>query len=178
MLEKVTNPFNGLYKDYHCFGCSEKNRKGLHLTFYRSGDTLWSYWHPDTDLQGYHNVLHGGIQATLADEIAAWWVYAIGGTAGFTSRLSIRYLKSLSVVEGKIYLTAEKVEQRRNIIMVNVKLFNSRLNVCAMAEVDFFTFSPEKARRDMYYPGLEAFRGERGDATDYGFPGELFRALA
>ena len=29
---------------------------------------------------GYNDILHGGIQATLLDEIATWVVYAVLGT--------------------------------------------------------------------------------------------------
>ena len=73
-MKKISNGYVSL-KDYNCFGCSPNNGNGLRLHFYSEGDFVISKWTPTHDFEGYHNVLHGGIQATLLDEIANWSVY-------------------------------------------------------------------------------------------------------
>jgi acyl-coenzyme A thioesterase PaaI-like protein len=177
-LEKLNNPFSVLYDGYHCFGCSKRNTKGFHLDFYRKGRAIYSIWNPDSDLQGYHNLLHGGIQATLMDEMGAWWIYTVAGTAGLTSKLSIRYLKSVPIYEGHIFLRASEIERRRNIYTLKGELFSNGMELCARAELDFFTFPVEKAMHEMYYPGLENFMGTMVESKDQGFPDALFEAVA
>lgn len=177
LIEKVENPYEVLYEGYHCFGCSKRNDKGLHLEFYRHGDRVFSSWEPDTDLQSYHNILHGGIQATMLDEVGAWWIYLVAGTAGFTSRLSVRYRKNVSVVDGALFLVASPIIRRRNIFSVNSRLFNNTLEVCAEAEIDYFTYPVEKAMRDLYFPGTDAFKSSVVESKDYGFPDKLFAEL-
>ena len=60
---------------YNCFGCSPDNPHGLHMEFYEDGEEIISTWQPTHDAQGWIDTLHGGIQATLADEIASWGVF-------------------------------------------------------------------------------------------------------
>ncbi|HRZ42163.1 MAG TPA: PaaI family thioesterase [Bacteroidales bacterium] len=177
-IEKLNNPFEQIGDGYHCFGCSSKNPKGLKLDFFRNGRTLITRWHPDPDLQGYHNLLHGGIQATLLDETAAWWIYAIAGTAGFTSRLSVRYHKGASVAEGDLYTVGREILQRRNLYLIEVNLYNHRLELCSSGELEFFTYPVEKALADLYYPGHEQFKGTWGYPEDFGLPAGLPEALA
>lgn len=72
-MKKIRNPF-ALHKsqDYNCFGCSPDNEIGLNLEFWDTGDEIITQWMPDNKFVGYKNVLHGGIQATIMDEIASW----------------------------------------------------------------------------------------------------------
>ncbi len=72
-MKKIRNPYVDL-KGYNCFGCSPNNIQGLHMHFEEHGEKIISEWTPKMQFQGYKNVLHGGIQATLMDEIASWCV--------------------------------------------------------------------------------------------------------
>jgi len=92
-MRKISNPFTGL-DGYNCFGCSPDNISGLHMTFYEDDEELVSVWDPKDHFHGYLNILHGGIQATLMDEISSWVVYIKLRTAGFTSKLNVRGLTS------------------------------------------------------------------------------------
>ena len=177
LIEKVKNPHLVL-EGYNCFGCAKENIKGLHLDFFLYDNMVFSKWSPDVDLQSYHNILHGGIQATLLDEAGAWWIYLVPATAGFTSRLSVRYHKGVSVVDGDIFIVAKLKEQRRNLFTVDARLFSNRLELCAHGEIEYFTFSHDLAKKKMYYPGVDAFRGELVESSDYGFPDALFTELA
>lgn len=173
LIEKVKNPFHG-NKEYRCFGCSDQNRKGLHLVFFKHNDLALTLWEPDPDLQGYFNVLHGGIQATLADELGAWWIYLHAVTTGMTMRLEMRYKKKMRTDKGKIFIVAKEKSRRRNIISISAGLYNSTAELCSHAELDYFVFSEHEAKRKLKYPGVEAFAGEMVESSDYGFPDKLF----
>lgn len=156
MQRKVVNPFVG--KDgYHCFGCDPKNKFGLRLNFVDEGEYLTATWMPEDHFQGYHNVLHGGIQSTLIDEIASWYVYAKLQTAGVTSRLEVRYKKPVYTNKGVLKLRAKLLGMKRNLADFEVELLNNAGQLCAVAQVQYFTFSEKTAREKYWYPGGDAF---------------------
>jgi len=62
------------------------------MQFFDEGDSVISTWEPTGNFQGWHNVLHGGIQATLMDEIASWVVFTKLGTTGVTSKWKLSLL--------------------------------------------------------------------------------------
>jgi acyl-coenzyme A thioesterase PaaI-like protein len=178
MIERVNNGFEGRGDGYHCFGCSSNNRKGLKLMFFRHYQTVFARWEPDPDLQGYFDTLHGGIQATMLDEASAWWVYLIAGTAGFTSRLSIRYHRNAKIADSPLFVRAIAKERRRNLVMLEATLFSAEGERYASGDVQFFTYPLKDALENMRYPGLDAFKGEMVDPKDYSFPTLLLDALA
>jgi uncharacterized protein (TIGR00369 family) len=155
-MRKIRNPFRGL-EGYNCFGCSPDNSSGLQLSFVEEGEELVSVWTPKSFLQGYHNILHGGIQATLMDEIASWVVYVKLDTSGFTSTMNVRYLKPVYVNDTRLTLRAHLKEMRRNLADIEVRLFDSDQNLCAQALITYFTFSKEKSHGRLYTPDHEQF---------------------
>ncbi len=127
------------------------------MTFSEEGEEIISHWDPKKHFQGYLNVLHGGIQATLMDEIASWTVYTKAGRAGVTSRMNVRYYKPVMVDEGTLTIRAKLEGMKRNLAEVKVQLYNSRNILCAEGTVLYFTYSEEKSKESLYYPGAEDF---------------------
>ncbi|MBE0678178.1 MAG: PaaI family thioesterase, partial [Bacteroidales bacterium] len=104
---KIRNPFDA--EAYKCFGCSPSNPVGLKLTFEEEDGKMYASWDPSPHFQGYVNVLHGGIIATLLDEVGAWCIYVTAGTSGVTSSLTVRYLKPVYISKGTVRVEAELV---------------------------------------------------------------------
>jgi len=150
-IKRVRNPFAGS-AGYNCFGCSPDNEIGLRLSFIDEGDYLIAEWEPTAHFQGYKNVLHGGIQATLIDEIASWFVYVKMKTAGVTSKLEVRYKKPVYTDKGKIKLRAKLQQQRRNLADIDVELFDNQGQLCATGVAQYFIFSEKIAKEKLYYP--------------------------
>jgi len=155
-VRKVINPFRGL-EGYNCFGCSPDNKFGLQLSFVDEGEYLTASWTPKEYFQGYNNMLHGGIQSTLIDEIASWYVYAKLKTAGVTSRLEVRYKKPVYTNKGDIKLRAKLLGMQRNLANFEVELFDNDGVLCAFGNVQYFTFNEKVSREKFWYPGGEAF---------------------
>ena len=162
-MRNLRNPFSRL-EGYNCFGCSPDNPLGLHLVFTEEDDEIVSHWQPDKNFQGYFNILHGGIQATLMDEIASWTVYVKVKTAGFTSKADIRYLKTVGMDQGPLMLRAKVKQMRRNLADIEVLLFDKNNTLCAKALMTFFTFPPDQSKQFMYYPGHVQFYEEQVDS--------------
>jgi len=155
-MKKITNPYAEM-PGYNCFGCSPKNEHGLQMRFFEEGDKVVSTWEPRGYLQGFHNVLHGGIQATLMDEIASWLVQVKTNTAGVTSELRVRYKKTVYINNGPILLKAKLKGMRRNLADVEVQLYDNENKLCAEADVTYYTFPPEIAKEKLHFPGRKAF---------------------
>ena len=163
-MKKLRNPFTKL-EGYNCFGCSPNNQIGLHLTFTEENDEIVSHWQPDENFQGYFNILHGGIQAALMDEIASWTVYVKVKTAGFTSKAEFRYLKTFGMDQGPVTLRSRVKQIRRNLADIEVLLFDKNKTLCAKGLLTFFTFPIEKSKQAMYYPDHTEFY-ETSDPAD------------
>ena len=55
-----------------CFVCGESNPLGLQLRFHADGDEVRTRFVPRPEHIGFKGVVHGGLLATLLDEIMVW----------------------------------------------------------------------------------------------------------
>ncbi|HCC71052.1 MAG TPA: PaaI family thioesterase [Bacteroidales bacterium] len=155
MRRKIINPYNPQLNK--CFGCSKTNPIGLKMEFEEVDNYIMAVWEPKEYYQGYINVLHGGIIATLLDEAGAWCVTVKMGTAGVTSELKVRYLKPVFMNRGNINIKARilKVEDRH--VYLKCELTDGNGKICAESEAVFFTYPEEIAKRKFGFPGKEQF---------------------
>ncbi len=154
--KKIHNPYVNL-EGYNCFGCSPNNQLGLRLEFYEEGDYIISEWEPSSHLSGYKAVLHGGIQATLLDEIASWCVQVKLKTAGVTANIDLRYKKPVFVNKGNLLLKACIKDVTKRIAHVDTQLFDHENNLCCGGIIKYFIYPKEIAREKLYYPEFEKF---------------------
>lgn len=154
-IKEIRNPFDA---DHNmCFGCGPKNRTGLKLSFREDDEKLYALWDPLPEYQGYINVLHGGIIATLLDEAGAWCIYVKAGTTGMTSVMTVRYLKPVHISKGKIRVEARLLKQERTKAIIAASLYDGEGKLCAEGDLDYFIYPEMIARSRYYYPGKDAF---------------------
>ncbi len=155
-MRKIINPYAEL-EGYNCFGCSPHNDLGMQMEFFEDGEYIVSKWDPKKHLTGYGNILHGGIQSTILDEIASWVVYVKVKTAGVTANLNVKFKNTVFVDKGELAIRAKLVEQNKRFATIHAELLNAEGKVCSEAEVKYFIFPPEVATRKYHYPGVDAF---------------------
>ncbi|HAN18823.1 MAG: hypothetical protein A2X13_08020 [Bacteroidetes bacterium GWC2_33_15] len=155
-MKKINNPFTHI-PGYNCFGCSPDNQLGLQMHFFEEGEWIISPWKPRPHLTGYGNILHGGIQTTLMDEIASWLLYIKLETAGVTSGINVKFKKAVETDKGIITIRAKLVDHNRKLATIYTELLNTKGELCTEAEIKYFIFSQDVAREKFYYPGKEAF---------------------
>ena len=90
-----------------CFGCAPHNTKGLKLRFWYTEEGCISYHRIPQEYCGFTGLIHGGIIATLLDEVAAWTVITHLFRVGMTIQVLVKYLKPVPtdedlVITGKI----------------------------------------------------------------------------
>ncbi|MGI6065872.1 MAG: PaaI family thioesterase [Bacillota bacterium] len=89
-----------MYNTYEsmCFACGKQNPIGLKLQFREENDEYITVFTPGKEHQGYPGIIHGGITATILDEVCARYVFAKGVPA-FTAALNVRYRKGIPIGE-------------------------------------------------------------------------------
>ncbi len=103
-----------LIDDGFCFVCGPKNPIGLRLNFLFDGKTIKTEFTPQKEHQGYFNIVHGGIIATLLDEAMVKLAIAMDMPA-VTAHMDIRLRKALNVGQ-KITVEAEIEKETRKTI--------------------------------------------------------------
>ena len=152
----IKNPFHKL-EGYNCFGCSPDNEFGLRMTFRIEGDEVLCDWEPETHLQGWVGILHGGIQATLMDEIASWYVFVKLQTAGVTSKMEVKLIKPVKMDKAPFRLVARLQEMQRNVAIIKVQLYMNDGILGAESLMHYYTYPQELAMKKLFYPGIEEF---------------------
>lgn len=158
-MKKITNPFIHAAEtgEYNCFGCSPGNKHGLHLEFWLDGGEVVAKWQPQKDYEGWLGVLHGGIQATLLDEAAAWLVFVNLKTSGVTAAMNVAYTKPVYISKGEITIRATLISVEKRMANIGCTLQDGEGEICARADVTYFCFPENIARAKYNYPGVEAF---------------------
>ena len=118
VIPKVT--LNTDLNEGYCFGCGANNPMGLKLKFTKDGETLRTEFKPDKMHQGWPGLLHGGILATLLDEIMSNVAYATGKTC-LTAEMALRQRKPININE-TLVITAWITRRRSKIIETAAKV--------------------------------------------------------
>jgi uncharacterized protein (TIGR00369 family) len=118
-----------------CFVCGEANAAGLKLRFETDGQIVRARFVPRPEHVGFRQTVHGGIIATLLDEIMVWACAVQTKRFAFCAELNVRFLSPLrphqSVMasgklevnrRGKLFeATAELQDQGRTLALATGK---------------------------------------------------------
>lgn len=112
------NPFG---ENQPCFGCSPTHPIGFRLQFTRDEEWIRTSLTPHDRYEGPPGIMHGGLVATLADEVAAWAVVALKEKFGFTAEFKGR-LKG-PIRTGKLVSARARItDDGRRLVKVEVFL--------------------------------------------------------
>ena len=104
-----------------CFGCSTTNPVGLRLRFFRQGDEVVSRYRAHAHLCGAPGIVHGGILATIIDEVSCAAAVFVRGTHAVTGELTVRYLAPCPV-EQDIEIRARIAEEHPRYLVVEAEV--------------------------------------------------------
>ena len=106
-----------------CFACGKDNPIGLKLKFKPIPNGVRADFIPTKEFEGFQDIIHGGIVATLLDEALAWACRSCGVDA-LTGEITVRYKKPLitnkpvivyGIVEknrGKLFLGSAYIQDK------------------------------------------------------------------
>jgi uncharacterized protein (TIGR00369 family) len=81
---------------HNCFACGTLNAHGLQLELHAAGDRCWVELTLPERFEGWEGIAHGGIVATLLDEVMAWALID-HDQWGVTARMSIDFKRPVPV---------------------------------------------------------------------------------
>ncbi len=124
-----------------CFGCGSGNAIGLGMQFYSDGRSVASSLVVPEHLCGWRQVVHGGIVATILDEIMGWSAIYLMKKVVLTKRLTVDFLKPTMVnqelfVEGWV---AERPDDRH--VAIHAAIHTKDKEISARGE-GLFTLFP------------------------------------
>jgi uncharacterized protein (TIGR00369 family) len=98
---------------HSCFVCGESNPLGLKLRFETDGCFVQARFRPRPEHIGFKNVVHGGLTATVLDEIMVWACAVRTRQFAFCAELNVRFLNPLLPGE-EVIVTGELTANRKN----------------------------------------------------------------
>ena len=130
-----------------CFGCSPLNPSGLQMKFFADEKSLFSEVAIPEHLCGWDRLVHGGVIATILDEIMSWSAITILKRFILTKSMTIDFIKPIYVghavtVEGMVL----ERKSEREASMAGF-LYNAEGKLCARSKGTFALFTPDAAIR-------------------------------
>jgi len=150
-MEKIQNIWlDKKDEGYNCFACAPHNPIGLHLEFFRDGDETVCFWNPSENLSSWLDVVHGGVQCVVLDEISGWTINYDLDTCGVTAKMETKWLKPLLFSDGKIEVRAKLISSGR-IAVIKAWILNGKGEICTEADVHFYVYPQKIAVEKFYY---------------------------
>ena len=113
---------NRLPQTRHCFACGKDNPQGLNLSFRTDGSQVVTDWTPQSRHTGFVDTVHGGLIASVLDEIMAWTCGIVGGRFSYSIDLNIRFSHPLRPNETTRGIGTIEKNLRRRIFHARAKL--------------------------------------------------------
>jgi len=95
-----------------CFVCGEANPLGLKLRFETDGQLVHATFSPRPEHIGFKGVVHGGLIATVLDEIMVWACAVPTRRFAFCAEMNVRYLNPVPP-GAVVHLTGELTANRK-----------------------------------------------------------------
>jgi uncharacterized protein (TIGR00369 family) len=119
--------------DQSCFACGPQNKNGLQLNIIKNQTGVQAMIDPPQWAQGYKDTVHGGIIATILDELAVWAAFK-EGSKSVTAELSMRIKNAMRT--GQTYVADAKVINiKHRLIEAESRILDKDKNLIAAATV-------------------------------------------
>jgi len=133
----------------HCFGCGGSNARGMQLTFEQDDATrrIRGAFRLSADYQGGMGFIHGGIVATLLDEVMAK-VSRFNGDHAVTAELTIEYVKPVPV-DGDLIVEGWEVERNGRSLLREGEIRDTSGAILARGKARFVQIDLERLRKKL-----------------------------
>ena len=147
------------FADHNCFACGRENPIGMGLHIELGEGSARTTWTAGDDFVGWSDKVHGGIIATLLDEVMAWAPSSFDSWA-VTAEMRVRF-RSPAMPGEEMVATGRVVERRRRIYEVAGKVLGADGRVIAEGSGRYLGASPsEKADLKAQYGVATGTGGE------------------
>jgi acyl-coenzyme A thioesterase PaaI-like protein len=153
-LTEKFKPLPGCTEGF-CFGCGPDNKAGLGMQFFSDGDSVVSRVAVPDHLCGWGRVVHGGIIATMRDEVMGWAAIYLLKRLVLTKSLQVQFEKPLFAGD-MLWLEGRVLEKRgEREALLTGEVINPAGERCASAQGVFALFTGDAAKNLGFIdPGL------------------------
>ena len=160
-----------------CFGCGPENPDGLRIRILRDGDRrdrLVGEYVPRATQEGFPRIVHGGLQFTALDCMAAWLIFGFRveeRSIPLTQSGKVRYRRP-TPIDRALGLSSEIVSaapapsdsKAQEILQIRTELTSESGDVLTIADFEYSTVPESTFRRMMGIDELpDSFRRHFGD---------------
>jgi uncharacterized protein (TIGR00369 family) len=133
------------FADHRCFACGDINPIGMRLHIELGDGWAQTSWEPGPDFVGWEDKVHGGLLATLLDEVMAWAPSSYDSWA-VTAEMHVRYRSPANPGE-RLTARGWVTERRRRIYHVSGEVRGGDGRVVAAATGRFLGATPSEKRQ-------------------------------
>jgi acyl-coenzyme A thioesterase PaaI-like protein len=132
--------------DTGCFGCSiEKNTAGLHLSFKRIGNRIVTEYSIPDQFCGKPGNAHGGILATIFDEISCATVVFLRSREVSTGELTVRFQSMCRTESPAVFSSYIENEDHSRYAVVNGELHQGdKLLATSQCKIFYISDTPKQ----------------------------------
>ena len=147
------------FADHNCFACGRANPIGMRLHSELGEGEARTSWTAGDDFVGWSDKVHGGIIATLLDEVMAWAPSSFDSWA-VTAEMRVRY-RAPALPGEELTATGRVVDRRRRIYDVSGEVRGADGRLVAEGSGRYLGASPsEKAELKARYGATLGTGGE------------------
>ncbi|MEE9523283.1 MAG: PaaI family thioesterase [Thermodesulfovibrionales bacterium] len=126
----------GLIDDGYCFVCGKSNPNGLKVEFKNTANGVTAEFSAGKNLQGYKDIVHGGIIATLLDEASVKALLSKGIRA-VTAEITLRFKNPLFINENAI-INADIGHERGKLFEIDAEIRKIDGEIIAQSRAKLF----------------------------------------
>jgi uncharacterized protein (TIGR00369 family) len=159
--DEIVDDAGGRYAfaDHNCFACGRENPIGMGLHIELGDGTATTTWTAGDDFVGWSDKVHGGIIATLLDEVMAWAPSSFDSWA-VTAEMAVRF-RSPALPGEEMVATGRVANRRRRIYEVTGEVLGADGRVIAEGSGRYLGASPsQKADLKARYGAAPGTGGE------------------
>jgi acyl dehydratase len=135
------------FEPHNCFACGTLNAGGLHLDLHVDGERCWTDLSIPSRFQGWDEIAHGGIVATILDEVMAWALVDTDNW-GVTARLAVEFKRPVPL-DRPIHAEGWITDTRRRVVTTAGRMVDgSSGELLATAEA-LYVAAPEDRKREL-----------------------------
>jgi uncharacterized protein (TIGR00369 family) len=149
------------FEPHNCFACGSLNEHGLQLDLHLGDGRSWTELALSAQFEGWVGIAHGGILATLLDEVMSWALVAQDNW-GVTARLAVDFRRPVPIGQ-PIRAEGWIVRSRRRLVDTGGHVVDSGGTVLARADAVYLTVDEDRKRELQARYGYR-LRAARGDS--------------
>ncbi len=132
---------------HNCFACGQLNVNGLHLDLHAGDGQCWTELVLPDRFEGWEGIAHGGIIATILDEVMAWAIIDQDAW-GVTARMTIEFKAPIHVGD-RVRAEGWLVRARRRLVEAAGHLVDPATGETYATAEALYVAAPEERKREL-----------------------------